>query len=92
MSDTKELVIEAHIPLPDDYFEESEVAAKVKAAAEAFREGLTEALGADNFRVFVTRETPKPPKPPRAPRSDAGKPRGPRGDRPSDDTAEPPAA
>lgn len=76
MSD-KELVIEAHIPLPDDYMEEVTIAAKVKAAADAFRQGLKEALG-EGFQVFVTRAMPAPPKKERAPRSDAGQLRAPR--------------
>lgn len=70
-TETKELVIEARIPLPEDYFEESEVAAKVKTAADSFREGLAQQLG-DGFKVFVTRTTPKAPRKPRQVRSDAG--------------------
>lgn len=78
-TDTKELVIEAHIPLPDDYFEESQVAANAKNATEEFRAALTATFGEDNFRLFVTRKLPPPPKKTRAPRADAGRPRGPRG-------------
>lgn len=77
-SENKELVIEAHIPLPQDYMEEVEIAAKVKSAADSFRAGLAEALGEDRFKVFVTRAVPKEPAKPRAPRADAGQPRGPR--------------
>lgn len=77
----KELIINATIPLPEDYLDESELVAKVRPIVEAFKAGLREGIGEDAFKCYVeAREPPAPPKArkPRAPRSDAGLPRGPR--------------
>jgi hypothetical protein len=91
-TETKELIIEARIPLPDDYMEEVEVAATVKAAADSFRQGLTEALPDGGFTVVVTRAMPTPPKKTRQPRSDVGSTRAPRASAATNGAAENPIA
>lgn len=68
-ADTKELVIEARIPIPTDLFAGSEIVSKVRDAYKSFEASLNDAMG-DN--VYTLSVSEKPPRKPRQSRSDAG--------------------
>lgn len=68
---SKELIIETHIELPSDYFEEAAAVASLKMACDNFRSALSEAMGRDqavNVTTRTKRQASGNPRKPRAPR------------------------
>jgi len=63
---SKTLKIEASVALPADVFEEATIIAKAKAAVDAFKAALGDAVGEHAHTLHSSVEAPKPARKPRA--------------------------
>ncbi len=84
---TKELVIEMHVPLSGDMFDDAAMITKVHGIFAAIRERADSELGEGGYTLSVKTPTTRAP---RAPRADTGVPRGPRGKKGANGVSEQP--